>query len=75
MVENARQAYADWKKADAEARQAESNLQAAWRAYEMGGRAPSEQTVNEVYRLRAIAQEKLNAAVAALGAAASKSKS
>lgn len=67
MVEQrADQAYAEWLKADTEARQAERRLRAAWIAYDMDGEMPSEALLAEVSRLRTIAIEKQNAAVAAL---------
>ena len=68
MGDNARRAYAEWQLADRAAREAEKRLSGAWIAHEMGGEAPSAQLIGEVTKLRAIANEKLSLAVAALGA-------
>lgn len=49
-----------WKKADAQAREAELRLKAAWEQYEVRRDAPpSEELMGEVARLRRLANEKL----------------
>lgn len=49
-----------WKKADAQAREAELRLKAAWEQYEVRRDAPpSEELMGEVARMRRLANEKL----------------
>jgi ferric-dicitrate binding protein FerR (iron transport regulator) len=53
-----------WKKADAQAREAELRLKAAWEQYEIRRDAPpSEELMGEVARLRRLANEKLGVAM------------
>jgi len=53
-----------WKKADAEAREAELRLKAAWEQFEVRrDAAPSEDLMVEVARLRRLANEKLGVAM------------
>lgn len=59
-------AYAGWLQADKAAREAERRLQAAWIAHSMGGEGPSQQLLAEVSRLRAIANDRLDAAIVGL---------
>lgn len=59
-------AYASWLQADKAARQAERRLQAARIAHSMGGEGPSQQLLAEVSRLRAIANDRLDAAIVSL---------
>lgn len=66
MSDPAKRAYEDWQTADTAAREAERRLKAAWLALDMGGEPPSRELLVEVSRLRAIANDRLNAAVLAL---------
>lgn len=60
-----------WKRADADARVAEARLLAAWELYEKGlVAAPDEALLRDVARLRSLANERLMAAMLALGATA-----
>ncbi|MEJ6020974.1 hypothetical protein [Ramlibacter sp. PS4R-6] len=70
MTERARQAYEEWKQADARARQAESRLAKAWDEY-FGARTvpPSAELIQEVSQLRAVANDRLTAAMLMMGAA------
>ena len=53
-----------WKKADAQARESELRLKAAWEQYEIRRDAPpSEELMGEVARLRRLANEKLGVAM------------
>jgi len=53
-----------WKAADAQAREAELRLKAAWEQYELRRDAPpSEELMGEVARLRRLASEKLGVAM------------
>ena len=53
-----------WRKADAQAREAELRLKAAWEQYEIRRDAPpSEELMGEVARLRRQANEKLGVAM------------
>ena len=53
-----------WKMADAEAREAELRLKAAWEQFEVRrDAAPSEDLMVEVARLRRLANEKLGVAM------------
>lgn len=71
MTDTAKQAYADWQNADAQARQAEIRLKAAWIAFDSGGSPPTAALLAEVSQLRAVANDRLTAAVAALDSAKS----
>jgi hypothetical protein len=64
-------AYEAWRSADAQARQLEGQLAAAWIAYHTGqGQVPSEALMTAVSGARAFANEKLNMVLASLRAAA-----
>jgi hypothetical protein len=53
-----------WKKADAQAREAELRLTSAWEDYEVHRNAPpSEELMGDVARLRRLANEKLGVAM------------
>lgn len=69
MTNRARQAHADWLKADNDAREAESALKKAWFAFETGGPVPPDSLVADVSRLRAVANDRLTMAMLALGEA------
>ena len=59
-----------WKRADTDARIAEARLLAVWELHEKNlVAAPDENLLREVSRLRAIANERLMAAMLVLGAA------
>lgn len=59
------QAVHAWKEADALAREAEQRLKAAWDLYEQRhGGLPPEGLMEDVVRLRRLANEKLDAAMA-----------
>jgi ferric-dicitrate binding protein FerR (iron transport regulator) len=68
VPEKARQAYQEWKQADARAREVEARLARSWDEY-FGNRgpAPSQELIQEVSRLRAIANDRLTAAMMAMG--------
>jgi hypothetical protein len=67
-----RQVLDAWKRADADARGAESRLLAAWELYEKRlVAAPAEDLLRQVAALRANANEQLSLAFIALTAAAS----
>ena len=66
MTDQARRAYDDWRSADTAAREAEHRLAGAWIALDMGGEPPSKELLAEVSRLRALASDRLQAAVLAL---------
>jgi hypothetical protein len=71
MSDRARNAYEDWNVADVQARQAEAVLGKTWESYFDGkGAPPTEELIHEVSRLRAAANERLSAAVAAIDAKA-----
>lgn len=60
MVTREQLAVEAWKKADAQAREAELRLKAAWEQYEVRRDAPpSEELMGEVARMRRLANEKL----------------
>jgi len=64
----ARNAFEAWKEADALARGAETRLAEAWDGYFRSRSAPpGRELVHEVARLRVAANEKLSAAMQALG--------
>lgn len=64
MIERARQAYEEWKQADARARQAESRLALAWDEYfGVKSAPPSAELIQEVSQLRAVANDRLTAAM------------
>ena len=67
MPEKSRQAYDEWKRADGRAREAEARLARAWDDYfaHRGG-PPSAQLIQEVARLRAIANDRLTATMVTL---------
>jgi ferric-dicitrate binding protein FerR (iron transport regulator) len=70
VTERARQAYEEWKQADARARQAESRLAKAWDEYFGARRSPPEaELIQEVSQLRAVANDRLTAAMLMMGAA------
>ena len=67
MSDRARTAYEEWNLADVRAREAESRLGEAWQAYFDGAGSPPDQgLIAEVARLRALAHERLTAAMAAI---------
>jgi hypothetical protein len=64
VSDKARQAYDEWKQADMRARKAESNLTQAWDDYfGKRGSPPSADLIQEVSRLRAVANDRLTAAM------------
>ena len=64
-----------WKRADADARIAEARLLAVWELHEKNLVAPpDENLLREVSRLRAVANERLMAAMLVLGAATAAAK-
>ena len=64
MVTREQLAVEAWKKADAQAREAELRLKAAWEQYEARrDLPPPEELMGEVARLRRVANEKLGAAM------------
>ena len=67
MTANSRQAYDEWKQADARARLAEARLAEAWDAYfgRRGG-PPAAQLIQEVSQLRAVANDRLTATMLTL---------
>lgn len=69
MSERSQQAFEDWKKADALARVAELHLARAWENYfeRHGSQLPERDLVREAARLRVLANNKLGAAMEALG--------
>jgi nucleotide-binding universal stress UspA family protein len=70
VSEKARQAYEEWKQADARARAAESRLTRTWDEYfGQRGKPPSAELIQEVSQLRAIANDRLTAAMVMLGGA------
>lgn len=70
MTERARQAYEEWKQADARARQSEARLAKAWDDYfATRGSPPSADLIQEVSQLRAVANDRLTAAMLMMGAA------
>jgi hypothetical protein len=70
MNSRALSAYEEWTVADGKARDAETLLANAWRAYFDGrGPPPEEELIHEVGRLRVAANERLSMAMAAIGAA------
>jgi ferric-dicitrate binding protein FerR (iron transport regulator) len=69
MSAQAKLAYETWRKADAEAREAETRLREAWERYDSReGEPPSADLMAEVSRLRATASDKLTAAMMYMGA-------
>jgi hypothetical protein len=69
MSDSARTAYEEWNQADVRAREAESRLGGAWQSYFDGkGRPPADELIQEVARLRAVANERLSFAMAAINA-------
>jgi hypothetical protein len=70
VTERARQAYEEWKLADARARQAEGRLAKAWDDY-FGTRTtpPPAELIQEVSQLRAVANDRLTAAMLMMGVA------
>jgi hypothetical protein len=69
--EQARQAFAAWREADALARGAEVRLAMAWESYfAHHGEPPSRELVGEVSRLRVAANEKLTDAMRTMRARA-----
>ena len=68
-MERVRQAYEEWKQADARARQAESRLAQAWDEYFASrNKPPAAELIQEVSRLRAVANDRLTAAMLMMGA-------
>lgn len=68
MNDEARRAFDAWKQADAQARGAETRLALAWDGYfSRRGEPPPPELVHEVSSLRAVANERLSAAMRALG--------
>jgi hypothetical protein len=68
VPEKSRQAYQEWKQADARAREVESRLAHSWDEYFASrGPAPTQELIQEVSQLRAIANDRLTAAMIALG--------
>jgi ferric-dicitrate binding protein FerR (iron transport regulator) len=70
VTERARQAYEEWKQADARAREAEGRLARTWDEY-FGSRKtpPTAELIQEVSQLRAVANDRLTAAMLMMGAA------
>jgi hypothetical protein len=67
-VEKARQAYDEWKQADARAREAEGRLAHAWDTYfEIRTSPPAAELIQEVSRLRAVANDRLTVAMLLMG--------
>jgi len=67
VTERSRQAYDEWKQADARARQAEVRLAQAWDDYfARRGGPPAAQLIQEVARLRAVANDRLTATMLTL---------
>ena len=67
MPEKSRQAYDEWKQADARAREAEVRLSQAWDDYfARRGAPPTAQLIQDVSRLRAIANDRLTATMLTL---------
>lgn len=68
MIEAAQQAFDAWKRADVQARGAETRVAQAWDGY-FARRAepPSRELVREASSLRAVADQRLTAAMQALG--------
>jgi hypothetical protein len=66
MSEKTREAYDEWKRADAAAREVESRLQAVWAAWDMGADPPTAAVLAEVSRLRSVANYRLATVVASL---------
>ena len=70
VIQRARQAYEEWKHADARARQAESRLAQAWDEYFAARSAPpGADLIQEVSQLRAVANDRLTAAMLMMGMA------
>jgi hypothetical protein len=64
VTEKARQAYDEWKLADARAREAEARLASAWDTYfEVRMNPPPAELIQEVSRLRAVANDRLTVAM------------
>jgi hypothetical protein len=63
MPERVRTAVDEWRRAEADAKAAEGRLKAAWDEYDKHGHPPSADLVEEVHRLRSIADEKLSEAM------------
>ena len=67
-MEKARQAYDEWKQADARAREAEGRLSQAWDTYfETRTSPPPAELIQEVSRLRAVANDRLTVAMLLMG--------
>lgn len=66
MTERARLAFEAWKAADAQARECEQRLSQQWEAHNESGEPPSAELIREVARWRAVANDKLTAAMLAL---------
>ena len=74
MAEHLRKAIEHWKRASDEARDAENILALESERFEsLGGTPPDPKLVKEAARLRAVADEALAAAVAAMDAARQRS--
>jgi nucleotide-binding universal stress UspA family protein len=68
VPDRARQSYQEWKQADARAREVEARLSRTWDDYFASrGSAPAQELIQEVSRLRAVANDRLTAAMIALG--------
>lgn len=67
MPERARQSYQEWKQADARAREVEARLARCWDDYfAKRGAAPTSELIQEVSRLRAVANDRLTVAMLAM---------
>jgi hypothetical protein len=73
VPDKARQTYQEWKQADARARETEARLGRTWDDYFAGrGPAPEQSLIQEVSQLRAIANDRLTAAMVAMGGSSRK---
>jgi hypothetical protein len=66
VTERARLAYEAWKAADGQAREYEQRLARQWEAHNEGGEPPTAELIREVARWRAVANDKLTAAMMTL---------
>jgi hypothetical protein len=67
VPDKARQAYQEWKLADARAREVEARLAQAWDDYFANrGAAPTHELIQEVSSLRAVANDRLTVAMLAM---------
>jgi hypothetical protein len=67
VPDKARETYQEWKQADTRAREAETRLARSWDEYfEHRGSPPPHELIQEVSRLRAIANDRLTVAMLAM---------